>query len=212
MSRLLLDVDGVIVRDPVLLGHVRHNIVRYVRQKIPNCSAPAKLNDMLYTKYGHTSRGLTKEFGVDTRDFNERVYDKHVLSHLHDFIKTSDEFKRDVELIKDISHTWDVELFSNAPLSWTLPICFELGYGCIACGVYDKPNMESYASFMNDKTSKIVFVDDKMCNLLPVLFLDNWTPIHFSEKSECSFIETVSTFTDLKNVLEEIRGEKEYFM
>lgn len=203
--KLLLDVDGVIVRDKVLLDHMRYNVITYVRKKVPGRD-PVKLNGMLYTKYGHTARGLAKEFGIDTRDFNAHVYDPHLMNHLYDFIKMNDEFKQDVDILKSISHNWEIELFSNAPLEWTNPLCLAIGHGCVSKDQYDKPNIESYVRFFDHSDTKIVFVDDMMCNLLPVLFFERWTPVHFSSSPNgTNFIETVESMSDLKNVLGEIQ-------
>ena len=55
---LLLDVDGVLVRDRPLLDHVRYNVNAYVAKKLPNVKNPGRVNQILYSQYGHTGRGL----------------------------------------------------------------------------------------------------------------------------------------------------------
>jgi hypothetical protein len=37
---LLLDVDGVLIRDRPLLDHVRYNVNAYVAKKLPNVKNP----------------------------------------------------------------------------------------------------------------------------------------------------------------------------
>lgn len=192
---LLLDVDGVLIRDQNLLNHVKNNVVRYVRTKLPACSDPIQVNNLLYKSYGHTAIGLEKEYGIDTSDFNNKVYTPRVLEHLYDVLDYSDEFSRDSKTIRRIlSMGYDVELFSNAPLVWTEPVRDALdSFRVINGGEYLKPNLESYLH-VNDNSVDYIFVDDKMCNLLPSLFFKNWTPVHFSEKYENTFIRTVNSF------------------
>ena len=82
MNMLLLDVDGVIIRNKLLLEHVKYNAVQYVRTKLPDAKDPTRVNQLLYKRYGHTGRGLKNAFGIDTKDFNKLVYDDSLLTHL----------------------------------------------------------------------------------------------------------------------------------
>lgn len=202
MSLILLDIDGVIIRDDVLLDHVKHNIVKYVNKKLPMVKNPhpSKLNSLLYRAYGHTGHGLKKEFGIDTKDFNEYVYTPHVINHLCDFLK-SDEFNRDAKYIREIRKKgWDISLFSNSPLEWSEPVREALNVQGITNDVYYKPELESYLRFSSE-ADRVIVVDDKMCNLMPVLFFPHWTPIHFSSVRETHFIKTVGTMKELVDVV-----------
>ena len=171
--RLLLDIDGVIIRNKPLLGHVKHNIVRYVDSKVKT-NNPAQLNELLFKTHGHTAKGLEKEFGIDTSDFNSFVYDVHTIDHLYEFLKT-DEFKRDAELIKRSKD--DVSFFSNSPLVWSIPVRNAIDKR-IHTAVYTKPELKNY-SMWNEREA--IIVDDRIENLLPALFFKNLTPIHFSD-------------------------------
>lgn len=193
---LLLDVDGVLIRDRVLLNHVKSSVVRYVRTKISKDSNPTQVNNFLYKTYGHTAIGLEKEYGVDASDFDHRVYTPHVLDHLYDFLDTT-EFQRDANFVREIiDKGHPVELFSNSPLVWSLPVALAIDTK-IKTGTYMKPNTESYMKF--DPLSEYIFVDDKMCNLMPVLFLENWVPVHFSDQVESKFVKTISSLEELNS-------------
>lgn len=195
---ILLDVDGVLIRDKVLLDHVKNNVVRYVKKKLPGLKRHEQLNSLLYKSYGHTAIGLTKEFGIDTRDFDDYVYNRYLISHLYDYF-FSDEFKNDTQIVKTLCDTHDVSFFSNAPLKWTEPIREAIDLRINNSDGNLKPKLESYLKFGN---KQITFVDDKMCNLIPTAFLNNWTPIHYSEKIETEFIETIQSLDCLKNKID----------
>ncbi len=191
-GRLLLDIDGVLIRDHVLLDHVKHNIIKYVNRKLPGTPPSAKINSLLYRAYGHTAKGLQKEFGIDTRDFDFYVYNPKVINHLYDFLDSSEEFHEDVKLLRKCGR--EIELFSNAPLAWSDAVREAIGL-TERPSVYSKPDIESYLAV--DNGEPVTFVDDKMCNLMPALFFPNWTPIHFSERKETEFIKTVTSINEI---------------
>ena len=111
MPCLLLDVDGVIVRDRLLFAHVKHNATRYVEKKLPDCKDPAAVNRTLYLAHGHTARGLQNSFGIDASDFNDFVYDKSLMAHLHEVLG-KEEFVRDAASIHELTQKgWEVTLF-----------------------------------------------------------------------------------------------------
>lgn len=184
MKRILLDIDGVIIRNKPLLGHVRNNIIRYVDSKVKT-NNPAHLNDILFKAHGHTAKGLEKEFGIDTSDFNSFVYDVHAIDHLYDVLKRDEEFKKDADIIKSLGN--DVSFFSNSPLVWSIPVRNAINKN-IHTAVYTKPDIKNY-SMWNDRD--VIIVDDRIDNLLPALFFKNLTPIHFSEYKESDTIKTI---------------------
>ena len=175
---LLLDVDNVIIRDKLLLEHVKYNAVQYVRTKLPEAKDPSKVNRLLYKRYGHTARGLKSAFEIDTKDFNEFVYDKSLLSHL-DHVLMSNQFKDDAEIIRELSTKWETRLFSNAPLDWTLPIADRLGVSVSHDGLFVKPDPRAFSKFPRDVRK--YFVDDSMANLTTAGYMQGWVPIHFDE-------------------------------
>lgn len=183
---LLLDIDGVVVRDKLLMAHVQKNCVNYVQTKLPECKNPSQTNKVLYLTSGHTARGLTRHFGVDTRDFNAKVYDKNVMDHLYSFMETQ-KFKQDVEIIHEMSRSgWNVTLFTNSPVEWARPIAMAINDEVRICCpdrnlmvAHIKPDAKAFENFPKNHTH--VFVDDSLKNLGTARRLPNWHPIHFYE-------------------------------
>jgi hypothetical protein len=192
---LLLDVDGVIIRDESLLSHMKNNVVRYVKKKIPSLKRPDLVNTILYKAYGHTALGLTREYGIFTDDFNEFVYDEHLISHLHDFLTSSKDFERDKKTIRHFCDEEDVSFFSNSPMIWTEPIREAIDLRIGNSEGFMKPTVESYLRFGD--SDEITFVDDNIVNLLPTLYLNNWNPVHFSEKVESQKIRNVKSLDQI---------------
>lgn len=185
---VLLDIDGVIVRDPLLLEHVRNNVICYVKEKLPGCKNPVRVNALLYGMYGHTALGLSHAFQLDTRDFNKKVYTKKLLDHLLVFFK-SEEFIEDAKILKEVAENHKVVLFSNAPLEWSIPVREAISNRMtISYDGHMKPNLNAYVNF-NHK-NKYVFVDDRIDNLRPVRSFPHWIPVHFSEteKKDSEFL------------------------
>lgn len=188
---VLLDIDGVLIRDNILLNHVNNSVVRYVKTKIPKMHNSSKVNSVLYKTYGHTAIGLEKEYGVDTTDFNQKVYNIYVMDHLYNYLDTSKKFKTDATTIRHILDIgYNVELFSNSPLEWSNAVRNFIDQR-LKTGVYEKPKIETYLKF--DSQRDYIFVDDKLDNRRPVLFFDNWTPIHFSENVESRMVKTINS-------------------
>ena len=186
MPCLLLDVDGVLVRDRLLSTHVKHNAARYVEKKLPDCKDPAAVNRILYLAHGHTARGLKNAFGIDASDYNEFVYDKSLLAHLSEVLE-KDEFVRDAEIVHDLTQKgWEVTLFSNAPYEWVRPVSLAINDKIkIRCPGPDitkahlKPDVNFYKEF--DTCKGYYYVDDSLKNLGTVRNWPNWRPILFSE-------------------------------
>jgi hypothetical protein len=189
MPCLLLDVDGVILRDKLLLAHVKHNATNYVRNKLPECKDAATVNNSLFLAYGHTARGLQTGFGIDARDYNEQVYDKSLMAHLAEVIEGT-EFQRDAEYINNtINNGWPVTLFSNAPHCWLDPVARAISDQVkIRCPgpdlstSYLKPEFGFYKEF--DDCTDYYFIDDSLKNLGAVRNMKNWYPVHFTNEFE----------------------------
>ena len=183
VKSLVLDIDGVIVRDKLLMAHVRDNCVRYVQSKLPECKDARNVNRILYLTHGHTAKGLTHSFRIDTSDFNDKVYDKSLLDHLGDVICAAD-FQAEAKEIHDFTHKgWNVTLFSNAPKVWCRRVAQAIGDDVYmryagTDGPF-KPEADAYKDFSKAQTH--VFVDDSLKNLGTARWLPNWHPIHFDE-------------------------------
>jgi FMN phosphatase YigB (HAD superfamily) len=186
MPCLLLDVDGVILRDSLLFAHVKHNASRYVEKKLPDCKHPASVNATLYLAHGHTARGLKNAFGIDASDYNKFVYDKSLMAHLNEVLE-KETFQRDAGVIHDLTQKgWEVTLFSNAPYEWVRPVSLAINDTIkIRCPGPDltmahlKPDPAFYKEF--DDCLGYYYVDDSLKNLGTVRNWPNWRPILFSE-------------------------------
>jgi hypothetical protein len=200
---LLLGVNGVLVRNQVLLDHVKHNTIQYMSEKLPREKNPHKLASELTRIYGNVSAGLQVEYGMKTRDFVSHVYDYHLLGHLDDFIDYSQEFRHDADIIRKlIDIGWDVELLSNSPFVWSEPVKYGIDRK-MRNTLYEKPVIDMYHKF--DPCKEYIYVDSKLCNLLPTAYFDNWSHIHFSENGkEFNFLDGVSSVDELSHKLNEL--------
>lgn len=183
---LLLDIDGVIVRDKLLLAHVKSNCTKYVASKLPESDNPREVNRVLYLAHGHTARGLKNVFNIDTKDFNEKVYDKPLLEHLAEVIYSPDFQDEAKEIHAMTTRGFDVTLFTNAPIEWAAPVARAISdklhvkcSGPDPCESYLKPELGMY-NFPKDK--KYVYVDDCLKNLGTARRMLNWCPVHFKEE------------------------------
>jgi len=200
---LILDVDGVIIRDRLLLAHVQHNCREYVRHKMPDCKDPGLINRTLYMAHGHTALGLQKAHGKDTSDFNSFVYDKSLLNHLKEVIYGY-EFQNDAEKIYDFMQAgWTVTLFTNSPTEWVIPVARAIGDAInISCSEPLKPGITAYKRFPSDQTH--IFVDDSLKNLVTARHLTNWRPVLFGSKDEETFCPVVDSIDELGLLLDTV--------
>lgn len=181
---LLLDVDGVLVRDKLLLSHVKENCVNYVASKLPESKNPRETNRHLYLSHGHTARGLNMVFKVDTSDFNEKVYDKRLMDHLSEVIYGTD-FQEEAKEIHELTQNgWKVTLFTNSPMEWAGRVARAIGDDVfVACpGDFLKPEVPMYTQFPNHHVH--IYVDDSMKNLGTARWLPNWQCIYFNEEEK----------------------------
>jgi FMN phosphatase YigB (HAD superfamily) len=208
---LLLDIDGVLLKDRLLLQNVSENAVRFVQKTVPmkylDSTQARHLNKTLYKSHGHTLAGLRIAFPnyaeyYTNFNFNSKVYDSSLLNHLFKYTKTSEEFKSfqtDFQMIQEKCRDVKVPiyLFTNSPLEWALPIAnaldIESAYvfhsNHVDCEDYLlKANPYIYKKVYNNLKERYshspiecIFVDDSPINLLPVLSSIHWTPIHYDE-------------------------------
>jgi hypothetical protein len=206
MKSLVLDIDGVLLRDKLLAEHVKYNVVQYVRTKIPKCKDPERINRFLYRTYGHTAKGLEHAYNIDASDFNKKVYNSRLMSHLWEILSGT-EFQKEASIIHDISNKgWKVSLFSNSPLEWSTPVARAIN-DRIDTKIDDhflKPDVRSYMQF--NPRDRHLFVDDKTVNLRTASTLGNWIPIHFSTNpvEDPEFL-TIDSIHELSRLIEIIQ-------
>jgi hypothetical protein len=218
---LILDVDGVLVRDALLMEHVKENCVAYVRSKLPECKDPRETNRVLYLAHGHTARGLQQGFQIDVSDFNQKVYDKSLMDHLADVLAT-DAFQKEAEDIHSLTRDgWNIKLFTNSPWIWAskvgLAISDEVVVNCPGNPAMSplKPEASAYTF---PKHHLNLFVDDSLKNLGTARFLTNWKCVHFTDKKEqnswcpqigsvwelCLLARSIDTWVDMNHENDEV--------
>ena len=188
IKSLLLDIDGVIVRDRLLLEHVKDNCVKYVSAKLPEAKNPRDVNKILYMTHGHTARGLQKAFQVDASDFNAKVYDKRLLEHLAEVFYGT-EFQLEAKEIHALTKKeWKVTLFTNSPIEWAGPVARAISDEIhVVCAGSDattgplKPEADMYTQFQKHLTH--IYVDDSLKNLETARWLPNWHPVLFNQNA-----------------------------
>lgn len=225
---LLLDFDGVILRQKPVLQKVQQRIIDYVQLNVHkgylHPEDAMRLNQDLYTRYGHTHIGMKKLFLPFSRlsDFNKFVYDPLFMNQLYmDAVRTTqvqEEMKDFKSWVKEFERTYDIPcyIFTNSPSHWCEQWLLRDTPGRTRVdGVVDifgsnhslfeshadsllKPNLVLYSRIENHLLSKthtemceddsycvkdgqLIFVDDSLANLEPVVHLRKWLPIWFGD-------------------------------
>jgi hypothetical protein len=186
---ILLGANGVTVRDKLLLAHVKHNMEEYVRRRMPTVKDPRQFTWGLDRHWGHVKLGLRDMYPLeDFSDFDKIVYDRSLLRHLSDHLK-SDEFyiktKAPIqELINDEEHK--ITILSNAPLAWTAPIAWAIDPRCSVHIPTNNnlflPDPRVYDEVTKRNNGPYVIVDDKLVNLLPVANNNDFIVYHFTNQ------------------------------
>jgi FMN phosphatase YigB (HAD superfamily) len=199
---VLLDIDGVILRDRAILQKQQNKVIQYVRHKTRYTEPYAKYTtERLFKKYGHTLIGLRKEYGIkdDLSDFNTFLYDDDIMTDLTDYVVSSgcDRIVDDYMTLKTVCdvHNVPIYLFSNAPQLWCEPIAKTIGVkseNLIYGDALDtlKPHEAAYRRAetqlkMKEENADIhhIFVDDSPRNLRPIEHNKRWTPILFGKEA-----------------------------
>lgn len=204
---LLLDVDGVLVRNKALTNSVKRRSIQHVAKSLKVSTKEAvEINKLLYSNYGHTAIGLEQMYGLKNamQFFNDSVYDRSLLdamAHIVHNKKGSDEsIRMKIVLWRCFQHKVPVFLFSNAPHAWCsqllnsnmisneiLPDEYILsgdhpllsGRLKPTKGLYDAALTFVRMAVRND-TAELVFVDDSLVNLLPIMNKPgDWIPVRF---------------------------------
>lgn len=203
---LLLDVDGVVLNQPRVLYKLGHKVVQFVQNHVPgrkNILQASEINTMLYTNFGHTHRGLRELYGKQIpsiAEFNKSVYDKDLISYLtlhenDEVLKVrAEQVRRLVEYAT--SHNIPCYLFSNAPDIWCNTILEMFSMTTLLPSSHRltsshpvfqekllKPdsalyaNVATYIEQTHRDNMQLVFVDDSLVNLAPILHSSGWKPV-----------------------------------
>jgi FMN phosphatase YigB (HAD superfamily) len=230
---ILLDMDGVMVRHPTLSTHISKGCVQYVSNKLAiDRTSAQKLNKLLYQRFGHTLLGLDRIYDYDLTktvpEFSKMVYNHTLLETIRTNMMEDPMFHQmTIELKqlllesqnKDIS----VHIFTNAPRSWCQTMMdllkvnmddfaehpiFCSGDDIMGTNLKPQPilykNLLDYLQYVyKDPMLEILFVDDSLQNLMPIMDHPNWTPIYMNGELAIgtNHMTTVKSLTDLAELI-----------
>lgn len=231
---VLFDVDGVLVRNPVISAAVEKKAVSYVRSraKLFGERQAEMVNRKLYQSYGHTHTGVKFVYGIkDTiDDYNAHVYDKETMDICTRELARSDNQSamQTIEALHCLKIP--VYLFTNAPYVWTDAIIETLGLNidktrCITSSSGVKMadiNVFLYKKVMEhvsriDGPHQLVYVEDTFHNLSPIMHLESWLPVLLEPEYPCLNIGRTRVINNLEEILHiaadrnhELDREKEF--
>jgi FMN phosphatase YigB (HAD superfamily) len=182
-SNLLLDFDGVVVRNERIGAIVKDRSESFIAKKYNlTKSQSARVNRVFYKTHGHTA------IGVDPENYKQHVleYNDYVFSNLDYSLLRAYITPTDVRSLRNVvSHKKRYGLFTNAPISWCENMCalahIDL-YDFIdpsSCFTSDegliKPKKEIYDHVEESLENNIYFIDDSAINLEAVGDRDRWS-------------------------------------
>jgi beta-phosphoglucomutase-like phosphatase (HAD superfamily) len=190
---LMLDFDGVLLRNPKIQRYVGNACNRWLAHKTQTRYIEAKtVNRAGYQKYGHTSLVLQKEFNEPCQigTFNRELYQEYVRPEVWSRLLNDADITHATQFANSIIVPWQeqqgshsVFVFSNAPSSWckTLMRTFNIRHlipeTCFVCSnTLDalKPYWQAYmkaeeaVKFVCPTVKEIIMVDDQQLNLDPI--------------------------------------------
>jgi FMN phosphatase YigB (HAD superfamily) len=204
MSKVcLLDFDGVILKHKGGLEAVSKRCQTYVQKqtKIRDKDTVKRLNKHLYESTGHTALGLKKlGYDVSIKEFNKYVYD---LDYQETFKDLTVSHKTGIETLKKFKQLCaeqniPLHIFSAAPYIWCENILKIMGNGVEDISIlgsvtnqFLKPQIECYQVIEKQfQNSNLVFVDDKLMNLLPIYGNPKWNTFLLFDKLEKDIVPT----------------------
>jgi len=220
---LLLDMDGVLCKNPLRAKYVQTKIESFVKYKIDKTMPPKKadrINKILYKEFGHSLIGLQKLYdsNISLQEFCNYVYDDAT-------IRDNMNHEENQRIHKLIDHCESLNIpiyiFSNAPENWCKMVLSNPYVETIGCdhSIYSfypaseiclKPNYITYmrlAQYINHrdtrKKNKFLFVDDTFRNLTPMMHDKNWQLIWMNNEPESSqniYSPALTTINDIEEL------------
>jgi FMN phosphatase YigB (HAD superfamily) len=197
---ILLDFDGVILKQCAAHDHVQRRCQMYTQKKIKDASP--ELSNHLYKTYGHTVLGINavKKSRVAAKDeFDTFVYSNIDVSWFRD-LKTRDHQKHLKQVMKLINKCVAVDvpiyIFSNAPVSWCDSAMLAMDPSGdllrymtqIDNGMLLKPEADIYNKVSSLlKVDKICFVDDNLINFTNIMNNNMWKKVWYCEDAQSVF-------------------------
>ena len=181
---ILLDVDGVLIRNPAIQKYVTHRSVEFVRKYHPNQSYDTvkNLNTICYTKLGHSSF-LVRNSKQTVVDYNEYVFDEDTLRFVRNNVT-----ERDVERLHNVMRLVDYRridtgLCTNSPQVYCEELFSSLEYDIrqfdhliTSDSGFIKPMSAFFdaADVQTNEYSTIHFIDDSVLNTKAVRRRPRW--------------------------------------
>ena len=198
-SKLLLDFDGVVLRNTKLHRYQLNRSARFVQKhtgmSLERCK---KVNAEFYPKDGHTVTMINKRFVVDESDrvtleeYNDYVFGKQHLRWLKHLVddKThahAKDFNRVFEFCEKNNMQWYV--FTNAHIEWVLYFSHLCNLPITMDKViwpptlqYLKPSRFAY-DYVECRfpAGTFWFADDSQTNLQIPMQRERWVPMYFTK-------------------------------
>ena len=225
-NALLLDVDGVVYRNRVILDKVSQNVVKYVSQELhTDLDTAKKINNMLYGTFGHTYTGMRATYGMNKSmaHFTRHVYTDELLhavsSNANDHIMINDSIA--VRSLAEECKRKDIELFlfSNAPFTWCSRILSVMqldryvsteniissDHDLLCSRVKPDPhaydNVYKYIMHKYHDDVVCMMVDDSFINLAPLLGVPHWRPVFVNNMNDLTmttkWLDTIHNLAEL---------------
>jgi hypothetical protein len=185
MSLILIDFDGVILKNSKASNYISKKVTNYIQWNtgIKDRKVCEALNKELYTSHGHTLIGLQKHgFSNTHRDFNDYLYgNKDSFSGLT--LSPGEKYDWDKFLFDMRENGKNVKLFSNSGMEWMTHF---IGYDASLFELHDvlegqymlKPEKNIYDSIVSlYPDNKYYFIDDKVGNFTEVQSDTQWVKL-----------------------------------
>lgn len=190
---VLLDFDGVMIRDKNLLQYQAKRSAKFVKT---HTQLPLKAAEFVNTKYfphhGHTVLMLNKIFSksVSLEEYNDYVFDTSNIRRL----AITKEIMAHGKAFKPIFDRYETSIFTNAHINWVNHFldAFDLSPKYVIWPQdlsYLKPHEKAY-DYVDQciHNSRKVFVDDSKVNLVYPQSL-KWHTMHYTESDSPEFIK-----------------------
>ena len=199
---LLLDFDGVMLRNPKFTRYQTYHSACYV-QRVTGMSLQTSetLNKLCYPRFGHTVTMINELFNKKKTltDYNDFVFDKEKMRCLEKEVdvKTRSHFASFLKLAKKCNDGGiETAIFSNADARW-IECCVSIAGDArdartlmsdiITPATIDQLKPQKIAYDIVERRfpshDEFWFVDDCKQNLVEPSSRDNWIPYHYTDSS-----------------------------
>lgn len=231
MPLLLLDFDGVLLRNHPIYDTISHRCQTFAQRYAPirNPIKMGQINREMYECYGHTVLGLRAlGYKVSLNEFNHHVYNNIDFKSLNDVRYTH---KGDIRQVKNMlqrvkheelygdnkDNKVTIRLMSNAPDTWCETVLDMMGLDQIEkvqtlCYLKPEQNCYEFVERQYPEERNFILVDDKMINFKGVMQRPTWNKILYTgcDGSEHTHYEmtNISTLNRLENLTDTIAWKK----